>query len=870
MPPMWSRRRPVPGSARALLPWALALAVAPAGCGSASGPPVAKGHVIEIDIDDHGLAGLWMANAPNIKGLIARGTLAFSRVIVPTHSNQNNIALLTGQYPDGHDVPANSWLARDSGFTNPVNLPGLAVGDYALYQKNPLLTRGDSVYRATRQLGGKSAYFGELPTFEAGADDVHLSIVGLDFGRYTVDATLGRALLADILHYPQALVNGYHFDGPPAPGESYTHFTLNDAAAFIRGTSAANPMPAFMFIWDFLALDSDPTSASGADGPGVVAAVEEYDAALGELLAALSDKSLLADTNIVFTLDHGKVDAHNQVALGTRGGGDATMPADGQLAAVVGAEGPALGISTADYAVLNEDGDAQLYARVPGAGTPAGAARQAEVTWALLSIVQSGAIVGLDVRRTMTANGALGTRRFQDFRAAGPNQADIVVFPNDDWTLNQVDATNAAPGPFQDHLAYPYGRHGGFSIDELYVPLIMAGPAFKAGVFLPYPVEHPQVAATAMWALGHGTLSTAARGPLAAAFANDSGETMPLGGDPSSVTRDLVLGMSGFGGIHALAGAPAASAIVVDVAGLYEDELFGDPTLADAVAPFAALAARGTCFEDFWTESRDWPVTEYQLLVGGLPTLTPANAPAEDDPMQQTPPGIGLLQMPPVPGFIANRPGYEAWRQPTPWASESLFDVARKLGMTTALVGQPDFHATHLPAGAIDLQLAADLDTAPDMVRALLAQQPRMLAVVALGGPRTADRHAATARAELAALANAVARIADAAGNALVVVTSRGATTIDDPGADFYGAGTSRHVPLLLLGPNVRPAVISGQPGAPVDLPATVAFGLGLPTTTDFFTGTWATGDGVGGVPQPSPRDATAGHALLRAFQLAP
>ena len=93
------------------------LLAAAAGCGS-NQPPGPSGHVIVIDIDDHGLAGLWMANAPNIKGLIARGTLAFSRVVVPTHSNQNNISILTGQYPDGNDVPANDWLSRTGGFVS--------------------------------------------------------------------------------------------------------------------------------------------------------------------------------------------------------------------------------------------------------------------------------------------------------------------------------------------------------------------------------------------------------------------------------------------------------------------------------------------------------------------------------------------------------------------------------------------------------------------------------------------------------------------------------------------------------------------------------------------------------------------------------
>src|SRR5271156_2808746 len=119
------------------------------------------------------LAGLWMASAPNIKGLIARGTLAFTHVVVPTHSNQNNMSLLTGQYPDGNNVPANDWLGRDNGFVSPVSVGGeLNVGDYAEWDKNPLRVRGDSVYGATHAAGGRSAYVGELPPFEAGADDV--------------------------------------------------------------------------------------------------------------------------------------------------------------------------------------------------------------------------------------------------------------------------------------------------------------------------------------------------------------------------------------------------------------------------------------------------------------------------------------------------------------------------------------------------------------------------------------------------------------------------------------------------------------------------------------------------------------------------
>ena len=89
---------------------------------------------------------------------------------------------------------------------------------------------------------------------------------------------------------------------------------------------------------------------------------------------------------------------------------------------------------------------------------------------------------------------------------------------------------------------------------------------------------------------------------------------------------------------------------------------------------------------------------------------------------------------------------------------------------------------------------------------------------------------------------------------------------IDDPAADRYGAGTSRHVPLLLMGPNVRGGVVSGQPGSLADVPATILFGLGATTVSDAGTGTWAQGPSVGGVPQPTPNAATEGRALVRGY----
>ena len=849
-----------------------------AGPSSSSSP-----HTIFIDIDDHGLAGLWMAEAPHLKQLIAEGTLAYSRVIIPTHSNQSNIALLTGQYPEGNDVPANAWLSRAGGFVPPVNVPGFSVGDYARYTTNPLRTRGDSIYQAVHRTGGRTAYVGQLPPFEVGADDVDLPILGLSFGGLTASAPLVQSLLTTFLGYPQALVGSYVLSGPPAVGESQLHFTLREAATYIRRAGANGKMPALMFVWDFIALDDDPTAAFGADGPEVQAVIQDYDAGLGELLDALSTTGLRESTNIVFTLDHGKVDTHKQAVLGTKGATAATTTqaattADGQLAALVASDGAALGIGPQDYAVLNEDGDAQIYARVEGAGTPAGAARQAEVTHALLTLVQSGKLAGIDTTRTMTADGDLGTRRFADVRGASPFQPDILVFPQDDWTLNQVDRTNATPGPFVEHADHAYGRHGGFSADEIYVPLILQGPAFKKGRVLPYPVEHVDVAPTVLASLKGAeaapALTTAARGPIMSALKDEGGETWPLPPSPSTL-RERVLAENGITAVATLAGDPAPGAVLIDVAGVYHDEIFTDEALAAEAAPLRALAHEGIRFDAFWTRRRDWPVTQWEFLAGSLP-MNPYVPTAEDDPLVDVAPGLGVLAMPPAPHNVSHAAGYQAWRQSSAFASTSVLSAAHEAGRTTALVtssDMADFYALHVPADAFDSRIVAPASELAGQVVTLLSTSPKTVAIVALGGARSGDRHSAAARAELTALATQAVAIAQAAtsAGALVLLTSRGATTIDDAAADAYGPGSSRHVPCLLLGPNVRKDVVTGAPAEPEDVPLTLLFGLGAPSAADIARGTFpvrnagaVTGAGV----TPQPATATVGKALVRAFLL--
>lgn len=844
----------------------LALAACPKPATKPKPKPKVPDHVLEIDIDDHGLAGLWAANAPNLKGLIANGTLAYTRVIVPTHSNQSNMALLTGQYPDGNDVPGNAWLDRSLKFSYPINLGPLSLGNYGFWDQNPLRIRGDSTYKYAESLGDKPAYFGQLPPFEAGADNVHFTIVGETLAGISIDLATAQTLMTSILKYPQSVIDADNFDGPGDPNESISHFVFHDAADWIAATPTKD-IPRYMFLWDFIALDDDPTSTYGADGPALQKVIEDYDDALGLVLKALKDKGLLAHTDIIFTLDHGKVDTHNQVALGSFGG-SASTPADGQLGDQVRAQGPALNITDQDYAIVNEDGDAQIYAKVPDAGTPAGVAEQTRVTHALVQIIQSGAIVGLDTTRTITHDGYMGTRRFHDYHDDGPYQADILVFPKDDWTLNQVDKNNAVPGPFQEHTQYPYGRHGGFSTDELYVPLIMSGPAFKKGVILPHPVNHPDVAATVAQILGGTDLTTGEGVPIRAALEGDPGETIPQPNDMTT-SRPAVLSGSGYAGAPALAGAAATQAVVIDVAGVYYDEIFDDAKVPDsATKAWRDLAASGTSFESFYDRYRDRPVNAYEMLTGGYPVQDPWIPFATDDPDQTTAPGFGLLKMPVPAGFVSDPAGKTAWHTAQDFGVPTIFDTAKTMGMSTALIGQIDTESLHVDTTGIDDVKSTDAASAAGEVSSFLSANPNALVVVSLGGTRTGDRDSSAASSELAALGKAVKAVVAAAPGALIVITSRGATPVDDPKADFYGPQSSRHVPFIVLGPNAKSGVVTGMPGQAADVPATVLFGLGAASRTDFADGTWAAGTDVDGVPEPTPAGATGGHALLRAFDL--
>ena len=675
---------------RRLLPLMVLLAA----CGSSppGGGRKPTSRVVQIDIDDHGLAGLWMANAPNIKGLIAaRHARLLARGRPDAQQPEQHVAA-HGAVPRRDERAGERVAVAQLGFAPPVELPGLVDGRLHLLRQQPAAhaRRQPVPGRAARRACAR-AYFGSCRRSRGRPTTSTSRSSATSLGSITVDAAAGEAAA----HDGPALPAGRRRQLPPRRtgrgrrGRRPLHHPRRRGRIRPAPTRPTRSRPTCS------SGTSSPSttirrSQSGASGPAIVQVVEEYDAAIGEVLRRWRSKALLDDTNILFTLDHGKVDTHNQVVLGTHGQdrSSARRPT-GSSARPWRPWGPRSGSRPPTTRILNEDGDAQIYARVDGAGTPAGAARQQEVTHALLTLDPERRDPRPRLTRTMTADGAMGTRRFHDLRGSGPNQADIVVFPVDDWTLNQVDATNATPGPFVEHARLPL-RTARRLLRRRALRAARSWPGRRSSraCCCPHPVEHPEVARRrrGRWA------SCASRRRRAARSRGARGRSR-RGGAAARGAGERARGRARGGGLRRRGGARRSRRDgrrhhrrrrPLRRRGVRRPDARRRGGAAAARWPPRARASR-TPGRAAATAGHRVPVAHRRLPGRATVDLDGRGRSRADRAAGRGAARDAATREPRRQSIRATRPG----AQPQSFPDESLFAAARAAGLTTALIGQP-------------------------------------------------------------------------------------------------------------------------------------------------------------------------------------
>lgn len=215
-------------------------------------------HVLVIGVDGMSPAGIAGARTPHLNALRARGASTMhARGVMPTSSSPNWASMIMGAGPEQHGVTSNDWEPKR------FEIAPVAVDAGGRF---PTIF---GVLRAQRPKARVAVFhdwqgFGRL--IEPGA--------------------------ADVLE---------HVKGSPAAAEA--------AAAYLRRNQ-----PDLMFV-HFDDVDH-AGHETGHGTPRYLAAIEEIDALIGRLVAALEANRTLTRTAILVTSDHGGV--------GTKHGG-ATM-----------------------------------------------------------------------------------------------------------------------------------------------------------------------------------------------------------------------------------------------------------------------------------------------------------------------------------------------------------------------------------------------------------------------------------------------------------------------------------------------------------------------------------------------------------------
>ena len=292
---------------------------------------------------------------------------------------------------------------------------------------------------------------------------------------------------------------------------------------------------------------------------------------------------------------------------------------------------------------------------------------------------------------------------------------------------------------------------------------------------------------------------------------------------------------------------PARDVIVVEFNGIYAETWQGDHTVA---APtLRRLAAAGTTATQMWADY-GWPLIDDAVLAtGGYPAWRLFDpwprlaAWGEQDGIDQATwygqdgvPGIGADDF---------------------WGQESVFDVARRFGLTTGWLGADERRPLHLSRAALTVVQAlgppmgweAALAT---MLDRLARGRRGFLLYVDLAPPPAPQGEQETSPAAVGGRYQQTVSLYDAFAAVLVrqlaaqrltrstalVLTAGEAQAGHTDAANYYGLGvtgrgTSLHVPFILAGPGIARGRRWDRPVGADAIAPTVTALLGLPPPAD-------------------------------------
>jgi predicted AlkP superfamily pyrophosphatase or phosphodiesterase len=376
----------------------------------------------------------------------------------------NGTALATGAYPGESGIIGNkefrpAWNASEKIMTeSPVAV-----------RKGDKLTGGHYLGFPTV---AEMLHRHGLPTAIAGTKGVALL---QDRAARRVDA-LGINLFAG-----EALPEGYADPIKRALGEfppeglTKTNCDLWTTRALI-GPLWEKQVPVFSVLWL-----SEPDLSQHETGPGsptAIAAIRHSDDALARVLAALDQKGLGAETDVVVVSDHGfsTIDENADVAK--------TLNAQGFHAyRTVPYEGARAG----DVMVVGNGGSVFLY--VTG--------HQPSLVERIVHCLQAQPFCGVVFTQTPVE----GAFRLHDVRIDSSFAPDIVLSLR--WRPD--NGTNGASSMiYSDYGQYGPGQgmHGSLSPSDMHNICLAAGPDFRKGVEDDLPSGNIDVAPTILWLLG--------------------------------------------------------------------------------------------------------------------------------------------------------------------------------------------------------------------------------------------------------------------------------------------------------------------------------------------------------------------------------